>query len=152
MKHLIYSLMLSMIFISCEKDTTENTVKPPVVNYPYDSIHKKLIGDWVERYPNGSGGMDTVYLYRITYDSVLYKLHPKYSTTDSIYRVKFISYKLRSMDSIFCRQLYFGINGYEYKDYFQIIKFYNQDSILFKQFHVSNSPGQGFITDGLLVR
>lgn len=139
MKHLIYISFLSFFILACEKDPPENISKPPVINYPFDSIHKKLLGNWVIRFPNGSGGFDTSRFYKITYDSFIFKFNTLYcSWCDTLYRAEIINYKYFK-DSI--EGKFPGTDSTGNLDYFYWktrIDIFTKDSIKIYKLHENN--------------
>jgi hypothetical protein len=132
MKHLIYVILFSLAIVSCEKDTTENTIKPPVVNYPYDSIHKKLIGNWIS-ISDYISFKDTNYYVNIKYDTIFIKRQSSssYFGSDTMWKVFFLNYRLTNKDTL---SGLFNVyhNG---KDTLVMhktaIKFYGTDSLIF---------------------
>lgn len=120
MKNLFYITVFAFILLSCEKNQTEPvTTNPPIVTYPYDSIHKKLIGNWVSRYP--SQPSDSYYYYTITYDTFKYR----YKNSSTQY-VQLSNYKFFTSDSITAKYKDWSAPF----DYKTKVKFYTDDSIM----------------------
>ena len=140
MKHLIYVILFSLVIISCEKDTTENTVKPPVVNDPLDSLRKMMLGNWVNRKAFVDGKMivnDAAYILRITKDTFYRKVNPNIPfASDTLEKPYIYTYMFINKDS-----LSFTIKSGQ--DPFPLkrnIYIYNMDSMMIPGIVESNLP------------
>ena len=137
MKNLIF-IILFFSFYSCIKETTTVPTEP----YPYDSIHKSIIGDWVERGPNRTNtGLDTYKIVKIRYDSIRVESVPSINNNyDSSKNTEYKNILYFSVDSLKASQY---INGTKFYDRRLRIRRYSKDSISFDAFFI-NPNGAGW--------
>lgn len=143
MKNVILKISVAyslVIFSACEKYTTENINKLPVVVSPYDSLQKIMLGNWINRKAFVDSNViinDAAYIIRITKDTFYRKVNPSIPfASDTIEKPYIYNYTFINKDSL----SFIIENGHgpvPIKTNFYI---YNVDSMMIKGIVGSNLP------------
>lgn len=138
MKNLILITALFW-FLSCDKEPSPIT--PTTPTYAYDSIHKKLIGNWISR--DAGQSSDSQYYYTISYDTFSYHYY-----NDNTKRIQLYNYKFSTKDSITGKY-----KDWNYPvDYKTKIQFYTDDSIKINWFILNQQTSMPLFLDIILKR
>lgn len=152
MKKLFSIIILNFLIAACVKDQTSSTTQPPVVTYPYDSIHKSLKGVWIGReFTPITNTLDTYAHLIINYDSMIYKLIPNRFNDDSTSFTIVKNYKFINQDSIECKFALDHRSSAIYDMKLLIIR-YSPDSIKIPKLIWNPQQVQPFWFDGTFIK